>query len=73
MLIKLGLFAFLFIFAPIKTNYISKIYDFKALTNRGEEMDFSQFEGKVLMIVKKRYVPTVKPEKIEKDVQEMLG
>ena len=52
---------------------MSKIYDFKALTNRGEEMDFSQFEGKVLMIVKKRYVPTVKPEKIEKDVQEMLG
>lgn len=30
---------------------MSKIYDFKALTNRGEEMDFAQFEGKVLMIV----------------------
>jgi glutathione peroxidase len=30
---------------------MSNIYDFKALTNRGEEMDFSQFKGKVLMIV----------------------
>ena len=30
---------------------MAKIYDFKALTNKGMEMDFAQFEGKVLMIV----------------------
>ena len=30
---------------------MATIYSFKALTNRGEEMDFAQFEGKVLMIV----------------------
>lgn len=30
---------------------MSKIYDFKALSNRGEEMDFAQYEGKVLVIV----------------------
>lgn len=28
-----------------------KIYDFKALTSRGKELDFEQFEGKVLLIV----------------------
>ena len=27
------------------------IYDFKALNNKGAEVDFAQFEGKVLMIV----------------------
>ena len=27
------------------------IYDFKALTSKGKELDFSQFEGKVLLIV----------------------
>jgi glutathione peroxidase len=27
------------------------IYDFKALTSRGQELDFSQFQGKVLLIV----------------------
>ncbi|MBO7502398.1 MAG: glutathione peroxidase [Paludibacteraceae bacterium] len=27
------------------------IYDFKALTSRGNELDFAQFEGKVLLIV----------------------
>ena len=27
------------------------IYDFKALTSNGKELDFSQFEGKVLLIV----------------------
>lgn len=27
------------------------IYDFKALTSRGKELDFSQFKGKVLLIV----------------------
>ena len=30
---------------------MEKIYDFKALSNRGAELDFAQFEGKVLMIV----------------------
>ena len=30
---------------------MSKIYDFKALTNKGVEVDFAQYEGKVLMIV----------------------
>lgn len=28
-----------------------KIYDFKAQTSRGKELDFAQFEGKVLLIV----------------------
>ena len=30
---------------------MTKIYDFKALTSKGKEMDFSEFEGKVLLIV----------------------
>lgn len=30
---------------------MAKIYDFKALGNKGSEFDFAQFEGKVLMIV----------------------
>ena len=30
---------------------MARIYDFKALNNRGAEVDFAQFEGKVLMIV----------------------
>ena len=30
---------------------MEKIYDFKALTSKGQELDFSQFEGKVLLIV----------------------
>ncbi|MBQ7640732.1 MAG: glutathione peroxidase [Bacteroidales bacterium] len=30
---------------------MSKIYDFKALNNRGQEVDFAQYEGKILMIV----------------------
>ena len=30
---------------------MTKIYDFKALTSRGKELDFAQFEGKVLLIV----------------------
>ncbi len=30
---------------------MEKIYDFKALTSRGQELDFAQFEGKVLLIV----------------------
>jgi len=30
---------------------MAKIYDYKALGNKGAEVDFAQFEGKVLMIV----------------------
>ena len=30
---------------------MAKIYDFKALGNKGAEVDFKQYEGKVLMIV----------------------
>ena len=30
---------------------MATIYDFKALTSRGQELDFAQFEGKVLLIV----------------------
>ena len=30
---------------------MQKIYDFKALTSKGNELDFAQFEGKVLLIV----------------------
>ena len=30
---------------------MEKIYDFKALTSKGQELDFTQFEGKVLLIV----------------------
>ena len=30
---------------------MATIYDFKALSNKGREVDFAQFEGKVLMIV----------------------
>ena len=30
---------------------MATIYDFKALTSRGKELDFSEFEGKVLLIV----------------------
>lgn len=30
---------------------MAKIYNFKALTSKGAELDFSQFEGKVLLIV----------------------
>ncbi|MBO7660365.1 MAG: glutathione peroxidase [Bacteroidaceae bacterium] len=30
---------------------MATIYDFKALTSKGKELDFSQFEGKVLLIV----------------------
>ena len=31
--------------------YMKRIFDFKAQTGKGAELDFSQFEGKVLMIV----------------------
>ena len=30
---------------------MATIYDFKALTSKGKELDFAQFEGKVLLIV----------------------
>ena len=30
---------------------MTKIYDFKAFTSKGKEIDFSEFEGKVLLIV----------------------
>ena len=30
---------------------MANIYDFKALTSRGKEIDFKEFEGKVLLIV----------------------
>ena len=30
---------------------MEKIYDFKALSNKGVEMDFAQYKGKVLLIV----------------------
>ena len=30
---------------------MEKIYDFKALTSKGREIDFSEFKGKVLLIV----------------------
>src|SRR5574344_1350549 len=30
---------------------MATIYDFKALTSKGEELDFKDFEGKVLLIV----------------------
>ena len=30
---------------------MAKIYDFRALTSKGKEIDFSQFKGKVLLIV----------------------
>ena len=34
-----------------RTKRNMKLYDFKALTSRGKELDFAQFEGKVLLIV----------------------
>lgn len=30
---------------------MDKIYDFKALTSKGKELDFGQFQGRVLLIV----------------------
>jgi len=29
---------------------MAKIYEFKALTSKGKELDFAQFEGKVLLM-----------------------
>ena len=30
---------------------MAKIYDFKAFSSKGKEIDFSQFQGKVLLVV----------------------
>ena len=30
---------------------MARIYDFKALTSKGKEIDFSEFQGKVLLVV----------------------
>ena len=35
----------------LKISKMEKIFDFKALNNKGAEVDFSQYEGQVLMIV----------------------
>ena len=35
----------------INNTHMAKIYDFKALNNKGIEVDFAQYEGKVLMSV----------------------
>ncbi len=40
-----------FIKVTVKNKAMQKIYDFKALTSKGKELDFSTFEGKVLLIV----------------------
>ena len=38
--------------AAVQTNKtMATIYDFKALNNRGQEVDFAEFEGKTLIIV----------------------
>lgn len=55
---------------------MEKIYDFKALTSKGKEIDFSEFKGKVLLIVNtasKCYAPTTEPKDFEADVEAMLG
>ena len=33
------------------TNRMTTVYDFSAVTNKGEELNFSQYKGKVLLIV----------------------
>lgn len=35
----------------IKTTAMSTIYDYKAIASNGKEIDFKEFEGKVLMII----------------------
>ena len=44
------LLAFMTVYAQ-NTNEMATIYDFKALNNKGEEVDMAQYKGKVLMIV----------------------
>ena len=46
----LGLFMMMTAYAQ-NTKEMTTIYDFKALNNKGEEVDFSQYKGQVLMIV----------------------
>ena len=36
--------------AACNTNKMTNVYDFKALSNKGEEVDFSTYRGKVLLI-----------------------
>ena len=36
--------------AACNTNKMTNVYDFKALSNKGEEVDFSTYKGKVLLI-----------------------
>ena len=47
----LALLAALFCLSACSTNKSKKIYDFKFTANDGTELDFAQFEGKVLLIV----------------------
>ena len=35
----------------INKRYMAKIYDYKALSNKGVEVDLAQYEGKVILIV----------------------
>ena len=37
--------------AACNTNKMTDVYDFKALSNKGEEVDFSTYKGNVLLIV----------------------
>jgi glutathione peroxidase len=39
------------LFAPDKKNQVASIYDFKMKSLDGKEIDFKQFQGKMLMIV----------------------
>lgn len=42
------------------TNRMTTVYDFSAETNKGEELNFSQYKGKVLMIVNTASNPDIK-------------
>ena len=46
----LGLFMMMTAYAQ-NNKEMTTIYDFKALNNKGEEVDFSQYKGQVLMVV----------------------
>ncbi len=47
----ISLFIRKFVSQTIKRIHMTRIYDFNALTSKGKELDFAQFEGKVLLIV----------------------